>query len=105
MREGMEVERLSRAVLPPGHMVGTREIRTADRQTREAISSGERVLYQPTALAETGVVARADVLIRLDHGWHLIEVNPHASISPMLPSRRWPSARPASTSSNHHSCC
>lgn len=81
MREGMEVERLSRAVLPSGRMVGAREIRAADRQTREAISSGERVLYQPTALAETGVVARADVLIRLDHGWHLIEVK-SSSVDP-----------------------
>lgn len=84
MRDGMNVERLAREVLPPGLMVGAREIRTADQQTRAAMDRGESVLFQPTALAETGLVARADVLIRMDSGWHLIEIK-SSSVDPDKP--------------------
>lgn len=81
MMDGQAVERLARQTLPAGIEIRAREIREADRQTREAISVGERVLYQPTALAETGLVARADALIRIGKGWHLIEVK-SSSIDP-----------------------
>lgn len=81
MRSGQEVERLARETLPPGYTIHTHEIREADRLTRNAIAAGELVLFQPTALAETGLVARADALIRIDDGWHLIEVK-SSSIDP-----------------------
>lgn len=81
MKDGMSVERLSRQTLPPGIEIYAREIREGDRQTRKAIADGATVLYQPTALSETGLVARADALIRTDNGWHLIEVK-SSSIDP-----------------------
>ena len=81
MRDGQKVERLARETLPPGFTVHAREIREGDRQTRAAIAAGESVLYQPTALAETGLVARADALIRTEEGWHLIEVK-SSSVDP-----------------------
>ena len=81
MRDGQAVERLARETLPPGITIHAREIREGDRQTRAAIDVGEHVLLQPTALAETGLVARADALIRLDDGWHLIEVK-SSSVDP-----------------------
>lgn len=81
MREGQAVERLAREVLPPGVAIRSREIRTADRETRLAIDAGENVLFQPTALAETGLVARADAIIRTDGGWHMIEVK-SSSVDP-----------------------
>lgn len=81
MQDGQKVERLARETLPPGFTIHAREIREGDRQTRAAIAAGESVLYQPTALAETGLVARADALIRTDSGWHMIEVK-SSSVDP-----------------------
>ena len=81
MRDGQVVERLARETLPPGITIHATEYREADRQTRAAIHAGERVLFQPTALAETGLLARADALIRMDDGWHLIEVK-SSSVDP-----------------------
>lgn len=81
MRDGQIVEKLARQTLPAGLTIHAREIREGDRQTRAAIAAGEDVLFQPTALAETGLVARADALIRTENGWHLIEVK-SSSIDP-----------------------
>lgn len=81
MRDGQRVENLAVETLPPGFTIHTRESREGDRQTRAAIAAGEDVLYQATALAETGLVARADALIRTGNGWHLIEIK-SSSIDP-----------------------
>lgn len=81
MREGHAVERLARETLPSGTTIHAREIFAGDRETRLAINAGADVLFQPTALAETGLVARADAIIRIDGGWHLIEVK-SSSVDP-----------------------
>ena len=81
MKDGMSVEKLARQTMPPGIEIGAREIREGDRQTRQAIAAGATVIFQPTALSETGLVARADCLIQMDSGWHLIEVK-SSSIDP-----------------------
>ncbi len=81
MRDGQRVELLARETLPAGYTIHAHEIREGDRQTRAAIDIGETVLFQPTALAETGLVARADALIREDDGWHMIEVK-SSSVDP-----------------------
>lgn len=73
-REGAYVEQLARGLFPDGYLIDARHAEPADRQTRAAIDAGLPVLFQATAVAETGMLARADVLIRMDDGWHLIEV-------------------------------
>lgn len=81
MRDGQQVEQLARQVLPAGVSIQAREIYEADSQTRTAMAAGEKVLYQPTALASTHLVARADALIAVEGGWHMIEVK-SSSIDP-----------------------
>lgn len=84
MREGSDLEQLAKQILPPGQTIHTREAHLADSLTREAMAEGESVLFQPTVLTENGLMARADVLIRTDHGWHMIEIK-SSSTDPAKP--------------------
>lgn len=74
MRDGNYVEQLARDLFPGGYLITPRSSQSADQHTRAAIASGQTVLFQATALAEAGMIAKADVLVKLDDGWHLIEV-------------------------------
>ena len=74
MRDGNYVERRARELFPTGRLITARHHDSADTETRGAIDAGVDVLFQATALAETGLIARADILERLDDGWHLIEI-------------------------------
>ena len=74
MREGHHVESLARDLFPGGYLVTSRNPARADRETRAAMAAGYTVIFQATALAEAGMIARADVLVRAGEAWHLIEV-------------------------------
>lgn len=74
MRDGNYVESRARDLFPTGRLITSRRHDQADTETRAAIDAGVNVLFQATAVAEAGLLARADVLERLDDGWHLIEI-------------------------------
>lgn len=74
MRDGQAVEALARDLFPTGHSIPGGNMQEAARRTRAAIDSGHTTLFQATAVAESGLIARADVLIRQQNGWHLVEV-------------------------------
>ncbi len=74
MRDGNRVENLARELFPDGYLVTSRNSARADRETRAAMAAGHNVIFQATALAEAGMIAKADVMIRVDDGWHLVEI-------------------------------
>lgn len=74
MRDGNRVESLARELFPNGYLVTSRNPARGDRETRAAMAAGHNVIFQATALAEAGMIAKADVLVRMDDGWHLIEI-------------------------------
>ena len=74
MRDGNHVESLARDLFPDGYLITSRNPARADLETRAAMAAGHTVIFQATVLAEAGMIAKADVLVRTDNGWHLIEV-------------------------------
>ena len=64
MRDGNHVERLARDLFPDGYLITSRNPARADLETRAAMAAGHTVIFQATVLAETGTMAKADVLVR-----------------------------------------
>ena len=74
MRDGQRVEALARHLFPDGITPGRGKMEDLAARTATLIADGAETIFQATAIAETGLLARADVLQRVDDGWHLIEI-------------------------------
>ena len=71
---GDMVEELARTIYPTGFLIDSDNPVEAARLTREAIADGQRILFHGTVITDRGLVAEADILIREDTGWHLVEI-------------------------------
>lgn len=79
---GHQIGTLAQALFPGGMNLrpGTASQPVADAQkTREAITSGRTVLYEP-AFIYNQVIVYNDVLVKSDDGWHLFEVKSNIHI-------------------------
>ncbi len=72
--QGQEIGRRARGIFPGGQLITAADSLAADATTRAALAdSGIPSLFEAAFVAD-GYAARADVLVRQDSGWHLIEV-------------------------------
>lgn len=74
MRDGQAIERLAQQLFPDGILIRSGAPIDTAAHTQATMATGAAIIYQATAVAETGIQARADVLLRIDGGWHLIEI-------------------------------
>jgi len=73
--QGEAVEGLVRTMYLDAVLIDTLNSRDAVRQTEEAIADGAETLFQAGVLTESGMMARADILVRAPEGyWELVEV-------------------------------
>lgn len=84
-RDGQTIEEIARGFFPDGVEIPYGTVNAAVEHTATAIAAGHTTLFQATAIAEAGMLARADVLIRVDDGWHLIEIK-SSSTDPSSPN-------------------
>lgn len=73
MEQGQELHARARQLFPGGALVPGGEVNAAAAVTGQRIRDGAGKLFEATVLASP-FVAKADVLTRLDGGWHLLEV-------------------------------
>jgi hypothetical protein len=79
IERGKQVEALAIQRFPNGHLIESRRMDVAAKQTRDAIRRGVRTIYQATALTSFGLIAQADILHRDEDGWHMYEVKSSTS--------------------------
>ena len=73
------VETLARTLFPDGLLVDTEDTDEASLRTRDAMVAGADVIFRGTVATDRGLRARADVLVREETGWHLIEIKSSAA--------------------------
>lgn len=74
MEQGKEIGRLARTLYPDGIFVNEFNPQTASTYTNDLLeNSTHQVLFEATFLAEN-YITKADILIRNEDGWELIEV-------------------------------
>ncbi len=74
MWQGQQIGRRARDLFPGGQLIAAADSLVADATTRAVLAdTGIPALFE-AAFAADGYAARADVLVRRDGGWHLIEV-------------------------------
>lgn len=71
---GDAVEALARTLFPDALLIEADDPREAADLTRLAIENGAHAIFHGTVVTGRGLLAEADVLIREDDGWHLIEI-------------------------------
>jgi len=72
---GQQLDRLAQKLYPDATTIGAVKIDQALLDTQQALSDGTaQVIFQAAVLGPQGFFARADILIKETHGWHLIEV-------------------------------
>ncbi len=72
--QGQDIGRRARDLFPGGQLIVAGDMAVADATTRAVLAdTGIPALFE-AAFAADGYAARADVLVRRDAGWHLIEV-------------------------------
>lgn len=76
---GDMVEALARQLFPDGVLIDAEAPNEAVARTREVISEGATVIFHGTVITDHGLLAEADVLVREETGWHLIEIKSSAS--------------------------
>jgi hypothetical protein len=76
---GQEVDRLARQQFPGGRLIPYRpDLAEMVTLTQQAISDGHGTLFQAT-VAGRNLLVKADILTRIEGGWHLIEVKSSTS--------------------------
>jgi len=74
IEQGMEVGRRAREVYPNGILVDDKDMVSAIEKTKSLMNDlSVSVIFEGTFLVE-GLAAKADILVRKDGGWHIIEV-------------------------------
>ncbi len=73
MEQGQEVHARARELFPGGALIPGGEANAAAAATEQRMRAGASELFEATVVAPP-FVAKADVLSRLDGGWHLLEV-------------------------------
>jgi len=73
LQQGQEIGRRARGLYPDGTLIADVNLTSATRKTAEALGTAVPALFEGAFVA-SGFSARADVLVRNDGGWHLIEV-------------------------------
>ncbi len=73
------VETLARTLFPDGLLMATGDDDEDAARTRDAMTAGADIIFQATVITGRGLHARADVLIREETGWHLIEIKSFAA--------------------------
>jgi predicted RecB family nuclease len=74
MRQGQEIGALARTLFPNGVLVSGRDNHASAVRTQAYIADGtHETVFEATALAAP-FVAKADILTRIDRGWHVLEV-------------------------------
>jgi hypothetical protein len=68
------VEALARARFPEALLIDADTPEDAIRQTREALATNATTIFHATVVTDRGLLAEADVLVRQETGWHLIEI-------------------------------
>lgn len=79
------VESLARRLFPDGLLIDIEDADEAAAWTREAMAAGTDVIFRGTVITDRGLVAQADVLVREESGWHLIEIKSSAA-DPVKPN-------------------
>lgn len=75
LRQGDVVEALVRTMYPDAVLIDTLDPGEAVLLTEQAIAGGAETIFQAAALTGSGLLARADILIRAPDGcWDLVEV-------------------------------
>jgi hypothetical protein len=82
-KSGDEVELAARRLFPDGVLIDTEDLAEAVLLTNEAIEAGATTLFQATVWTNRGLLARADMLTRMEEDrWVLSEVKAATSIKP-----------------------
>lgn len=77
--DGQQVEALVRHLYPDAHTIDIDDSDAGPALSAEAIASGAPAIFQPTVITDRGLLARADLLVREDDGWHLVEIKSSAA--------------------------
>lgn len=78
MNEGIEIGKMARSLYPNGALVNEGgNIRNAEKTQQLMADKNIRVIFEATFI-HGAYIARADILIREDNEWHLIEVKSSA---------------------------
>lgn len=72
--DGARMETLARELFPDAFSVETDDPDDALAISAVRLESGATALFQPTVCTGRGLLARADLLVREEDGWHLIEI-------------------------------
>ncbi|MBZ5590658.1 MAG: DUF2779 domain-containing protein [Acidobacteriia bacterium] len=85
MQQGQEIGALARKLYPSGVIVSLANGKTPAERTRVNVADGtEETIFEATALAAP-FVAKADILTRLNGGWHVLEVKSNFSDTKNIP--------------------
>ena len=76
---GDMVETLARTCFTDALLVDAETPEDAVRQTHNALAAGANTIFHATVMTERGLLAEADVLVRDEDGWHLIEIKSSAA--------------------------
>jgi len=74
MEEGLEIGIRARNLYPQGRLISEKNIKKAAKLTRELISNDSVDVIFEATFQSGDMVAKADILKRDGHSWHLIEV-------------------------------
>jgi len=83
MEEGIEIGKRARNVYPEGVLIDERDSDRAILRTREVLSDNVKIVFEG-AFGYGNYIARADILKRVNGGWHLIEVKSSVNDKPEL---------------------
>lgn len=78
MEQGREIGALARKLYPEGVLVGGSGALSSAEHTHELINSGVDTLFEPTFTLPS-FIAKADILTRDNHEWHVLEVKSNFS--------------------------
>ena len=74
MEEGRQICELARQLYPEGSLVIQCDVNDAAKETLKLLNNNEiKILFEATFISAS-LITRADILIKLANGWHLIEV-------------------------------
>ena len=74
IEQGMEVGRRAREVYPDGILADEKDMTSAIERTKSLMNDPNvSVIFEGAFLVE-GLAAKVDILVRVDDGWHIIEV-------------------------------
>lgn len=73
MEQGLEVGQKSREIYPEGVLVEEKNSNDSIEKTKKLIDAKAPILFEAT-FSSNNLIAKADILVKVDNGWHLIEV-------------------------------